>query len=104
MRTKLSFAFTVTLFNLSKSIFTGKIHIKKNSTGGNSQKFIANIKFFVFLLTENFFLTTEIRKAGVIVQLLTIDYLNTNSRITMTLSIILYSFEHKSYPTARRVV
>ena len=72
MRTKVSLAFTVVLLNITSRIFNRKLHIEKISTGGNSQEFIGNITYLVcFLLTEKKKLPTEIRKAGVMIQLLT---------------------------------
>ena len=58
-----------------------------------------------FLLTETVsFVSTETRKAGVMIQLPTIHYLNTYFRIFITLSIIFYSFDNRSYSTLKRVV
>jgi hypothetical protein len=58
-----------------------------------------------FLLTETVsFVSTEIRKAGVMIQFLIMHYLNTYFRMFITLSIKFYSFEHRSYSTAKRVV
>ena len=63
-----------------------------------------NIFGVFFAVRDNLFLSTEIRKAGVMIQLLTIHYLNTYFIIFITLSIILYNFNHRSYLTARRIV
>jgi hypothetical protein len=57
-----------------------------------------------YMLTNTFFLSTEIRKAGVMIQLCTIHYINTYFRMFITLSIISYIFKHRSYLTAKRVV
>ena len=57
MRTKLSFAFTVTLLNISRSIFTRKNHIEKKLYRGEFAEIYCKYKnFMVFLLTEIFFL------------------------------------------------
>ena len=101
----MSLTFIVALLNLASGIFTRKFTSKKISTWGDSQKFIGNITYLVcFLLTEKKILSTEIRKAGVMIQLTTILYLNIYFRMSITLSIIFYSFEHRSYSTAKRVV
>jgi hypothetical protein len=60
--------------------------------------------FGVFFADREFFSSTEVRKAGVMIQLLTIHYLNTYFRMFITLSIIFYNLKHRSYSTARRVV
>ena len=71
----------------------------------SEQEFVKNITYLVcFLLTKKIFLSTEIRNAGVMIQLPTIHYLNTYFRMFITLSIKFYSFKHRSYSTAKRVV
>ena len=61
-------------------VVTRKVYIEKISTWGNSKKFIGNITYLVcFLMIEGkiFVHHAEIRKAGVMIQLPTIHYLNT---------------------------
>jgi hypothetical protein len=106
MRTKVSLVFTLAFLNLTRSIFTRKFHIEKISTRGKFAEIYRKYKISsVCFCSQRFvFLSTETRKAGVMVQPLTIHYLNTYFRLFITLSIKFYSFEHRSYSTAKRVV
>ena len=93
MRTKVSLAFTVALLNITSSIFNRKLHIEKHLYRGEFAEIYRKYNIFSLFLAdrESFFLSTEIRKAGVMIQLPTFHYLNTYFRMFITLSINFYS-------------
>ena len=101
----MSLAFTVALLNITSSIFNRKLHIDKHLYRGEFAGIYRKYNIFsLFLADREKNLSTEIRKAGVMMQLPTFHYLNTYFRMFITLSINFYRLKHRSYSTAKRVV
>jgi hypothetical protein len=75
---------TVALLNLTSRIITRKVHIEKNLYRGEFSGIYWKYDIFLkcVLCRQRLFLSTEIRKAGVMIQLCTTHDLNTYSCIS----------------------